>query len=79
MNLHRECPLTLLRALADSHPDHRVWLQRYYEEKQGIKSLGTFKKIIFGEYRAFRKKGAPKAISTMCVLTIKKDENLLPL
>ena len=32
-----------------------------------------------GEYRALRKKGAPKAIPTMCVLTIKKDENLLPL
>ena len=36
-------------------------------------------KITLGEYRALRKKGAPKAISTMCVLTIKKDEQLLPL
>ncbi len=79
MNLHRKCPPTLLRALADSHPDCKVWLQSYYEEKQGIKILWTFKKITLGEYRAFCKKGAPKAIPTMCILTIKKDENLLPL
>ncbi len=64
---------------ADSHPDHEVWLQSYYEEKWGIKSLGTFKKIALGESWAFRKKGGPKAIPNMCVLTIKKDENLLPL
>jgi hypothetical protein len=79
VNLHHECPPTLLRALADSHADCKVWLQSYYEEKQGIKSLGTFKKITLGEYRAFFEKGVPKAIPTTCVLTIKKDENLLPL
>jgi hypothetical protein len=60
-------------------PNCKVWLQSYYEEKQGIESLGTFKKIILGEYRAFCKKGAPKAILTMCVITIKNDENPLPL
>jgi hypothetical protein len=79
VNLHRGCPLTLLRALAGSHPDRKVWLQSYYEEKQGIESLGTFKKITLGEYWALHEKSAPKAIPTMCVLTIKKDENLLPL
>ena len=36
-------------------------------------------KITLGEYRALREKGAPKAIPTMCVLTIKKDEQLMPL
>jgi hypothetical protein len=79
VNLHRECPPTLLKALADSHPDREVWLESYREEKQGIESLDTYRKITLGEYRALRKKGAPKAIPTMCVLTIKKDENLLPL
>jgi hypothetical protein len=79
VNLHRECPPTFLWALADSHPDREVWLQSHYEEKRGIESLGTFKKITLGEYRALCKKGAPKAIPTMCVLTIEKDENLLPL
>jgi hypothetical protein len=34
---------------------------------------------MLGEYCALRKKGAPRAIPTMCVLTIKKDENLCPL
>ncbi len=79
VNLHRDCPLTLLRALADSHPDREIWLQSYYEEKWGIESLGTLKKITLGEYWAFCENGAPKAIPTMCALTIKKDENLLPL
>jgi hypothetical protein len=51
----------------------------YREEKQGIESLDTYCKIALGEYCALCKKGAPKAIPTMCVLTIKKDEQLLPL
>jgi len=79
INLHRDCPPSLLQALAASHPDREVWLQSYYEEKGGIESLGTFKRLTLGEYRALREKGAPKAIPTMCVLTIKKDEQLLPL
>lgn len=79
INLHRDCPPSLLQALASSHPDRKVWLQSYYEEKNGIESLGTFKRITLGEYRALREKGAPRAIPTMCVLTIKKDENLMPL
>ena len=44
-----------------------------------MESMGTFRKITLGEYRALREKGVPCAIPTMCVLTIKKDENLLPL
>jgi hypothetical protein len=62
-----------------SHPDCEVWLQSYYEEKGGIISLGTFKRLTLGEYHALWEKGAPKAIPTMCVLTIKKDKQLLPL
>ncbi len=34
VNLHCGCPSTLLRALAGSHPDCKVWLvQKYYEKK----------------------------------------------
>jgi hypothetical protein len=33
VNLHRDCPPSLLQALASSHPDRNVWLQSYYEEK----------------------------------------------
>jgi len=79
INLHRECPPTLLKALADSHPDREIWLESYQEEKHGIESLDTYRKISLGDYRTLHKKGAPKAIPTMCILTIKKDENLLPL
>jgi hypothetical protein len=79
VNLHRDCPPSLLQALASTHPDREVWLQSYHEEKGGIEEMGTFWKITLGEYRAIREKGAPKAIPMMCVLTIKKDENLMPL
>eukprot|EP00970_Alexandrium_tamarense_P009299 scaffold1836_cov204-Alexandrium_tamarense.AAC.45 len=79
INQHQICPPTLLRALADNHPDREVWLQSYYEEKGSIESMGTFQRLTISEYRALREKGAPKAIPTMCVLTIKKDENLMPL
>ena len=79
INLHQDFPPSLLQALAASHPDREVWLQSYYEKKGGIESLGTFKRLTLGEYRALWEKGAPKAIRTMCVLTIKKDEQLLPL
>ncbi len=68
VNLHRDCPPSLLQALASTHPDREVWLQSYYKEKGGIEDMGTFRKITLGEYRALCEKGAPKAILTMCVL-----------
>jgi hypothetical protein len=49
------------------------------EEKSGIASQDTYVKIGLPEYRALWAKGVPKAIPTMCVLTIKKDEMLNPL
>jgi hypothetical protein len=78
LNLHKECPPTLLKALADSHPNREVWLQSYKEEKSGLESLNTYRELTLGEYQALRKKGAPRAIPTICVLTIKQDKNLLP-
>ena len=79
INLHRDCPASLLRALADNHPDKEIWLQSYYEEKQGIEDLGTFERLTLSQYRALRENGAPRAIPSMCVLTVKKDEQLMPL
>ncbi len=79
VNLHRDFPPSLLQALALTHPDHEIWLRSYYDEKQGIEDMGTFRKITFGEHRTLRAKGAPKAVPTMCVLTIKKDNQLMPL
>jgi hypothetical protein len=40
-------------------------MQSYFKEKLGIESMGTFKKITLGKYRALRKKGVPCAIPTM--------------
>jgi hypothetical protein len=79
VNLHRDCPPSLLKALADSHPDWDVWLASFFKEKHGIQSLNTYKKITLGEYWALREKGVSRAIPTMCVLTIKKDKQLHPL
>jgi hypothetical protein len=74
VNLHWDCPPSLLQALAASHPDREVWLQSYYEEKGGIESLGTFRRLTLGEYCALWEKGAPKAIPTMFVLTSDHQE-----
>jgi hypothetical protein len=65
--------------LADSHSDREVWLASFIEEKWGIQGLNTYKTITLGEYCALQEKGAPCAIPTMCILTIKKDEQLCPL
>ena len=78
VDLHNDCPSSLLQALADDHPDREVWLNSFYEEKDSIESMNTYRKITLGKYRALREKGAPRAIPTMYVLTIKRDENLLP-
>jgi hypothetical protein len=51
----------------------------FREEKSGIKSQNTYIKINLAEYRALCVKGAPRAIPTMCVLSIKKDKMLNPL
>jgi hypothetical protein len=56
VNLHQDCPASLLKALADSHPDREVWLQSYYEERNGIESMGTFQRITLAQYRALREK-----------------------
>jgi hypothetical protein len=78
-NLLRKCPCSLLTALDTNHPDRDVWLESFQEEKNGIESLNTYDKISLAEYRAFFEKGAPRAIPTICVLTIKKDEIMNPL
>jgi hypothetical protein len=57
INLHCDCPPTLLQALADSHPYCDVWLASYKEEKEGLESLNTFWRNTLGEYCALREKG----------------------
>ena len=71
-------PQSLLSALNPLHPDREIWLASYQEEKDGIKSQDTYDVLTPEQYRAYRAKGAPRAIPTMCVLIIKPDEMLLP-
>ncbi len=59
LNLHCECPPTLLKALADTHPNHEVWLQSYKDEEGVLQSLNMYCKITLGEYCALCKKGVP--------------------
>ena len=77
-SLLRECPRSLLSALAPKHPDRNTWLSSFQEEKDGLKSQDTYDVLTLEQYRAYRAKGAPWAIPTMCVLTIKPDEMLRP-
>jgi len=79
IHLKRECPRSLLTGLHPTHPDRNTWMESFREEKSGIKSQDTYVKINLAENRAFCAKGVPKAIPTMCVLSIKKDEMLNPL
>ena len=76
--MHKDCPSSLLQALTSDHPDREVWLNSFYEEKDSLESMNTYRKITLSKYRVLHEKGAPRAIPTMCVLTIKRDENLLP-
>ena len=50
----------------------------FREEKEGIKLQDTYDVLTLEQYRAYRAQGAPWAIPTMCVLTIKPDEMLWP-
>ena len=73
-----ECPRSLLCALALTHPDRNVWLVSFREEKDGIKLQDAYNVFTLEQYRAYCAQGAPWAIPTMCVLTIKLDEMLRP-
>ncbi len=73
--LLRECPRSLLSALDSTHPNCNTWLESFREEKDGIRSQDTYEVLTLDAYRA---KGAPQAIPTMCALTIKPDEMLQP-
>ncbi len=77
-NLIWECPRSLLTALADKHPDHDIWMRSFWEEKDSIISMDTYNTITLAQYCALREKDTPRAIPTMCVLTIKPAEMMNP-
>ena len=71
-------PPLFATALAPTHPDRETWLLSFHKEKDGIKSQDTYDVIDLAQYRVLRAQGAPRAIPTMCVLTIKPDKMLRP-
>ena len=78
-NLKKPCPKSLRQALEKDSVDRDIWLKSYHEEKGSLVDNKTFVKLTLQQYKDLRlKKGAPKAIPTMCVLTVKTDENLAP-
>jgi hypothetical protein len=79
IHLKCKCPRSLLTSLHPTHPDRNTWMASFHEEKSDIESQGTYVKINLAQYCTLCAKGAPKAIPTMCVLSIKKDEMLNPL
>ena len=72
------CPPSLQKALDPSHPDRKIWIESYAEEKTSLLDIDTFKVILLEEYRHLQKDGAPQAIPSICVLVIKTDENGQP-
>ncbi len=50
INLHRDCPPSLFKALADTHPDRDMRLESFFEEKHCIQNFDTNKKITLGGY-----------------------------
>jgi hypothetical protein len=43
INLHRDCPPSLLKALANSHHDRELYLESFFKEKCSIQQLDTYK------------------------------------
>ncbi len=46
VNLQKDCPPSLLTALANFHPDREVWLQSYYKEKLLEEEVPTELKVL---------------------------------
>ena len=53
-NLVWEYPRSLLYALATNHPDREVWLQSFWEVKDGIISMDTYETTTLAQYCAYR-------------------------
>ena len=61
------------------NPDRHVWLDSYNEEKDGLADLDVYERISKKQYLALKRSGKiPKAIPSMCVLTIKPDRDGKP-
>ena len=79
-NFKTPCPPSLLKALHKNFVDRSTWHESYMEEKDGLIANDTYVEISLQEYCRLCRlpKGVPKAMPTMCVMTIKRDEHLAP-
>jgi hypothetical protein len=65
-------PSTLKKALVTGNPNAPIWDESYNEEYDGLTKLDTFKVLTKAQYVALPNR--PKAIPTICVLTVKVDK-----
>ena len=73
-SLTQPAPSSLKKALLHDNPDRNIWLDSCKEEKQGLDDRNTCEAISAAQcYNLSEEKGI-KAIPSMCVFTIKKDE-----
>ena len=77
VNLKAPRPPSLLKALHEDNAERAAWAASPKEEKDALAAADTCKKISFQEHRRLPQ-SVPKAIPSMCVLTIKRDENMNP-
>ena len=79
-HLKEPCPPSLLNALNGDFTDRSTWLDSYNEEKNGLLENNTYVEINLQEYRRLHRlpKSVPKAIPSMCLMTIKREENMTP-
>ena len=80
VNLKAPYPPSLLKVLHEDNADRAIWVASLKEKKDGLAAANTYEEISLQEYRRLRRlpQSVPKAIPSMCVLTIKRDKNTNP-
>ena len=73
-SLTQPAPSSLKKALLHDNPDRNIWLDSCKEEKQGLDDHNTCEVISATQCYNLSKEKGIKAIPSMCVFTIKKDE-----
>jgi hypothetical protein len=69
-------PRSFMSSMKPDSPDRKIWLESYHEESNGLKEQNTYSVITADEYRT--KYSAYQILPTMCVQTVKTDEEGLP-
>jgi hypothetical protein len=75
-SLHEPSPVTLRKAMNPQFADHQAWLDTCQEEHDGLVSMETMDILASSQCKNLT--NAPKAIPTICVLTVKTNENNCP-